>query len=144
MNEDLKARAEALLVPCGPHDYGVASGCSCPEPGIDHRPILSELLSEIERLEVAWVDAREQIRHVADDLDKAGDALKQIAANHRTDIPALLEELNRLRAETRMLRTKVTRQESELAELDRENASLAGRANLAEEQLAAATKEGQP
>lgn len=98
---------------------------------------------KVERLEVAWTDAKEQVRHVADDLDKAADALKQIAANHNTDIPALLEELNRLRAEARMLRTKVTRQEQELAELDRENATLAGRANLAEEQLAAATLEGQ-
>jgi chromosome segregation ATPase len=134
---DLKARAEALLVQCGPHDFGMPEfGCNCSPEG-DYRPVISQLLTE-------WEDTKQQLHHVADDLDKVGDAVKQMAVNHRTDIPALMEELNRLRSEVRMLRAKVTRQESELAELDRENASLVGRAQHLEEQLAAATLEGQP
>jgi hypothetical protein len=53
------------------------------------------------------------------------------------DIKLLLHEVDRTIGTIRQLQAMTERQEQELAELDRENATLAGRANLAEEQLAA-------
>src|SRR5690349_4614584 len=112
------------------------------------RDYASAVIREVDRARAELADAREQVRHVADDLDRAGDAIKQMAANHRTDIPALLEELDRLRSESRMLRTKATRLESDLAaahatvaELDTANTQLAGEVQTLTEQLAATTLE---
>lgn len=48
---DLIKRAKALLVQCGPCDYGLAfTPCACPER-YDPRPIIQELVEEIERRE---------------------------------------------------------------------------------------------
>ena len=46
---DLDAITKEWLTQCGPHDYGVDSaGCNCP-PG-EPRPVISNLVAEVERL----------------------------------------------------------------------------------------------
>jgi len=45
----LIARAQTFLVQCGPCDYGLVEyGCSCPTD--DPRPVIFELVREVERL----------------------------------------------------------------------------------------------
>lgn len=47
---DLEAIAAQWLNVCGPHDYGIHdySGCACPDG--DPRPVISQLVAEVERL----------------------------------------------------------------------------------------------
>lgn len=43
---DLIERAKKLLTECGPHDHGLV-GFACGCSGLDHRPVVSELLAYI-------------------------------------------------------------------------------------------------
>lgn len=45
---DVVQRAEPFMRQCGPCDYGLSMGCSCPEG--DFRPIVVDLVAEVERL----------------------------------------------------------------------------------------------
>lgn len=45
---DLIERAKKLLTQCGPHDYGLV-GFACGCSGLDHRPVVSELVAELQR-----------------------------------------------------------------------------------------------
>lgn len=65
---DLIERAEKLLMQCGIHDYGLAGACTCSP---DHRPIVIELIREIQRLRdelgsardwEAWENAQAEIK----------------------------------------------------------------------------------
>lgn len=49
---DTKAVRDEFLRPCGLHDYGVDSaGCAC--PGSDYRPVMLDLVEEVESLRSA-------------------------------------------------------------------------------------------
>ena len=57
MTDDLLKRAEPLLNQCGTCDLGLPYACNCPTG--DFRPVMSDLVREVERLRtVAWTYLR--------------------------------------------------------------------------------------
>lgn len=54
MTDDLLKRADLFLNQCGSCDYGVLVPCTCPKP--DYRPVMLDLVREVERLRAAMSD----------------------------------------------------------------------------------------
>jgi hypothetical protein len=48
MTEDILSRAEPFLNPCGSCDAGMPMSCTCPTG--DYRPVMLDLVREVERL----------------------------------------------------------------------------------------------
>jgi hypothetical protein len=61
MTDDLLKRADPYLTQCGSCDYGVHVPCTCPQP--DRRPVMLDLVREVERLRAQL----EEIRHLHTD-----------------------------------------------------------------------------
>lgn len=62
MTEDILERAKPWARECGSCDYGLTTGCQCPDG--DCRPIISDLMHEVERLRgatPAGMDARSRV-----------------------------------------------------------------------------------
>lgn len=60
---DLDAISREWLNQCGPHDFGVTTaGCACPDG--DPRPVISRLVTEVERLTAENANLREQLDRV--------------------------------------------------------------------------------
>lgn len=72
MTDDLLTRAAPFLNICGSCDYGMPVSCTCPDG--DYRPVMLDLVREVERLRaVAWqlhgamVDQHEEVGHQIND-----------------------------------------------------------------------------
>jgi hypothetical protein len=57
MTDGILKRGEALLKQCGTCDLGLPYACNCPTG--DFRPVMSELVREVERLRKALDDVRD-------------------------------------------------------------------------------------
>lgn len=72
MTDDLLKRAEPFLNQCGSCDAGLLASCTCPQT--DYRPVMLDLVREVERLRKvasayrhAAIDQHEMAGHFLDD-----------------------------------------------------------------------------
>lgn len=78
MTDDLLKRAETFLNVCGACDLGMPTLCNCPTG--DSRPVMLDLVREVERLRDQLATASRRVRYIADYGDPAtAKALTQIS-----------------------------------------------------------------
>lgn len=73
MTDDLFKRAEPFLNVCGACDLGMPTSCTCPTG--DSRPVLLDLVREVERLRAALSAAAGSLTKCSNECREYGDAI---------------------------------------------------------------------